>query len=562
MRTFKVPPRFHFQVIAVALVAIIGSVGMHGETPTFRWVQQAGGTGVDYGSGVAMDGAGNTFVFPKFGNNLASLGSLTVSNADYFLAKYDPEGTPLWARPIRFPAYQGNLPLNYRLGCDATGNVYIGGSFRAGPIIFGAVTLTNLNNYSLFLAKYDASGNLAWATNASGQHPATRIRGPAFAVDADGNSYLAGSSFNAPDLGLPDIFIDQVLRIYVAKFNPAGGGVWVRSYQVNTNIYYADSNFTTPIAMAVGPDGGFYLCGHFVQPTFSIGDVTLTNRDASGFSYETFTARFDSDGDVLWARSGGSSSHDEVNGFGVDASGNAYVSGSFVSTDPGSDFHFGDLVLTNRGYFTVKYQPDGTVEWLKQPIDFGNGDGHIRRFAADGAGNSYTFGWFRRSAKVETITLSGPDDHSLSFLTKRDPTGELLWTKAFGGGSDMAYDWVRGSDAFELAVSSEGNMTVVGNFLRPNLPFDGFDLSSVGDHDVFVARLDADPPRLTSFRQGDALVMSWPTIPTGFTLESTTNLPSASAWLTVTNVVTMVGAHNFLTNPISVGSRFYRLRKP
>lgn len=561
MRTFKVPPRFYFQVIVVALVAIIGSVGMHGETPTFRWVQQAGGTGEDYGSGVAMDGAGNTFVFAKFGNNLASLGSLTVSNADYFLAKYDPEGTPLWARPIRFPAYQGNLPLNYRLGCDATGNVYIGGSFWAGPIIFGDVALTNLNKYSLFLAKYDGSGNLAWATNASGHHPATWIRGPAFAVDADGNSYLAGSSLNAPDLGLPDILIDQVLRIYVAKFNPAGGGVWVRSYQVNTNIYYADSNFTTPIAMAVGPDGGFYLCGHFVQPTFSIGGVTLTNRNTNGISYEVFTARFDSDGDLLWARSGGSSTHDEVNGFGVDSAGNAYVS-CFASIDPDSNFHFGDLMLTNRGNFTVKYQPDGTVEWLKQPIDFGSDTGVVLRFAVDGGGNSYTLGWYWNTAKAGPIFLPNPGYLAPSFLVKYDPNGAVLWAKVFPhGGTGSAYDWVRGTEEFDLFATSGGDLAITGNFYGLNSPFDGFTLTSAGQKDVFVARVDADRPRLGLFREGNLVVISWPTNVASYLLETAESL-GTDTWDVVTNQATVVGLQNFVTNAITVDLRFYRLRKP
>ncbi len=196
--------RINWRSISTIIAATICWQVARGHAPPFQWVRQAGGSGRDYGSGLAMDAAGNSFVFAKFGNNQASVGSLSVSNAEYFLAKYDPDGAPLWVRPVGFPAYQENLPLNYRLACDAAGNVYVGGSFRAGPLIFGNVTLTNLSNvyFSLFVAKYDAAGNLAWATNASGHHPDTKIRGPAFAVAAEGNCYLAGNYLGAPDLGL------------------------------------------------------------------------------------------------------------------------------------------------------------------------------------------------------------------------------------------------------------------------------------------------------------------------------------------------------------------------
>ena len=147
------------------LILCLAAAVARADAPTFSWVRKAGGTGTDYGTGLATDVAGNTFVFAKYGSNFASLGSLTVSNSEYFLAKYDPDGTALWVRPIGFPSYSPNLALNYRLGCDAAGNVYLGGSFFGGKIIFGGVNLTNLPNPSLFLAKYDSSGNFAWATN-------------------------------------------------------------------------------------------------------------------------------------------------------------------------------------------------------------------------------------------------------------------------------------------------------------------------------------------------------------------------------------------------------------
>lgn len=57
------------------------------------------------------------------------------------------------------------------------------------------------------------------------------------------------------------------------------------------------------------------------------------------------------------------------------------------------------------------------------------------------------------------------------------------------------------------------------------------------------------------------LFLSWPLSAQDFNLQSSTNLTDTNAWTTLTNAPAIVDLQNAVTNPISAGARFYRLKK-
>lgn len=67
-------------------------------------------------------------------------------------------------------------------------------------------------------------------------------------------------------------------------------------------------------------------------------------------------------------------------------------------------------------------------------------------------------------------------------------------------------------------------------------------------------------PVLTAQPVENGVVIQWPLSADGYTLESADSLESA--WMPVTNTPVIVGFENTITNDVSAGSRFYRLRKP
>ena len=70
----------------------------------------------------------------------------------------------------------------------------------------------------------------------------------------------------------------------------------------------------------------------------TIGTTTLTSKG----SIDAYVAKFDAQGNSLWAKSFGGTSNDYANSVAVDASGNAFVAGDFFS----SSMTIGSTTLT------------------------------------------------------------------------------------------------------------------------------------------------------------------------------------------------------------------------
>src|SRR5438046_778345 len=88
------------------------------------------------------------------------------------------------------------------IGADRARNSYVTGCYKSTNLTFGLNVLTNAGGAEIFLAKYDAAGNVLWAKRAGG---AGDDFGNAVAVDAAGNSFVTGFFFstNVSFGGLP-----------------------------------------------------------------------------------------------------------------------------------------------------------------------------------------------------------------------------------------------------------------------------------------------------------------------------------------------------------------------
>ena len=58
------------------------------------------------------------------------------------------------------------------------------------------------------------------------------------------------------------------------------------------------------------------------------------------------------------------------------------------------------------------------------------------------------------------------------------------------------------------------------------------------------------------------LAVSWPTSADGYGLETARNLSQSAIWNSVTNVPVIVGTQNEITNAVTSGAGYYRLKKP
>ena len=279
------------------------------------WATKAGGTGDDWGYGIAVDTSGNSYVTGGFDTRAtASFDSITLTNkgvCNIFVAKLNSSGNWLWVKNAGVTV--ANRGLDIAVG--ASGNSYITGYFY-GTATFGATTLTSNGYYDIFVAKLDSSGNWLWVKNAGGTY---ENEGRGIAVDASGNSYVTGWFEGSSNFGSTTLTSSGISDIFIAKLDSNGNWLWAKKA--------GGTDYDGGSGIAVDASGNSYVTGDF-EGTATFGATTLTSSGDS----DIFIAKLDSSGNWLWAKKAGGTNYDFGNGIAVDASGNSYVTGDFYGT--------------------------------------------------------------------------------------------------------------------------------------------------------------------------------------------------------------------------------------
>lgn len=182
------------------------------------WALQNTGTAGEYefGNGISLDAAGNVYVCGSFGQT-SSFGTYSVTSAgaaDIFIAKFSPGGTPLWQERAGGTLYDME---GGEIVTDLNGNSYLSGSYNTSATV-GSFTLTSAGANDVFVAKYNSSGAVLWATSAGG--PLTE-HANAITTDNNGNVYLTGY-FDSTAVFAMDTLVNSELTpgehdIFVAK---------------------------------------------------------------------------------------------------------------------------------------------------------------------------------------------------------------------------------------------------------------------------------------------------------------------------------------------------------
>ncbi len=313
------------------------------------WAVQAGGQDFDYGTGIALDGAGNAYLSGYFyGTTTFGTQSLVASggdsDADIFVAKLDPDGNWLWA----VTAGGTDNDAGFRIDVDGSGNAFLVGMFK-NTASFGSQTLTASGDFDAFAAKLDPSGNWLWAAGAGGIHPDS---GYGIALEDSGAVYVTGLFMGTATFGSHTLTAsadDTNTDIFVARLDPSGNWLWAAraggtDHDAGFNIVTDDS-------------GNAWVTGAFSR-TATFGSHSLT---AGGY-FDVFVAKLNPSGNWLWAARAGGTEFDDSYGYGIalDGSDNACVTGYFNGTA-----NFGSHSLITNGYrdiFVARVRNITTVE--------------------------------------------------------------------------------------------------------------------------------------------------------------------------------------------------------
>ncbi|MEO5804693.1 MAG: SBBP repeat-containing protein, partial [Verrucomicrobiota bacterium] len=300
--------------------------------------------------------------------------------------------------------------------------------------------------------------------------------GNAVAVDSVGNSVQAGSFTGTGSFLGTNLVSSGVDDIYLFKLNSNGALLWARRA--------GGSGSDEAYAVTLDSTGNAFVAGRFTG-TAAFGSTNLV----SAGTHDMFLAKYDVDGNFLWARRAGGTNTDYANGVSADANGNVFVTGVFSSAA-----NFGGVTLTNAGnkdIFIAKYDGAGNFLWARRAGSTGTDVGF--NVAADRFGNAYITGWFVFTANFggANFTALGAQD---AFLAKYDSAGNFLWLRQSGGSA--AYDY-----GYSVAVDSAGNPHVSGSF-RSTANFSGSSLTSSGSADIFLAKYSTNGTFLWAQKAG------------------------------------------------------------
>ena len=268
--------------------------------------------------------------------------------------------------------------------------------------------------------------------------------------------------------------------------------------------------------VAVDGAGNVFLAGEFsgtadFNPSPTASDVHSSN---SG-SIDAFLSKFDADGNLLWAKTWGSSRRDVAYGVAVDSLGYSYVVGPFMDTvdfnpDPAiSELHTSNAIsgtIYHNNIYLSKFAPDGAFVWVRTwgpayvtgAAGGAEGymvaiDGNALYVVGDFSGGTTDFNpWGGHDYHTNHPSVSGPTFFD-AFLSKFDLDGNFQWAKTWGG---EGYD-----DGPGVAIDSSGNVYVSGMYASQTINFDPAGGSQGLGHpaqdsgilvDVFLSKFDAD----------------------------------------------------------------------
>jgi len=322
-----------------------------------------------------------------------------------------------WAERI---ASTGSLPPNhgplFGLALDTTDNSYVAGWFD-GTNDFGGVILTNQSagGADLFVARYNGSGTLQWARRAGGTG---FNNGRGIGVDTNGNVYVTGGVFGPASFATFNLPASAYQEFFLAKYNGSGAVQWVEHSVAGYDVLGK--------CLAVDSAGNSYALldlGGVTPLTLGPTNLSLPN----GYGDSDVLVKYDTSGALQWAvLLGNSSGSGQVVGSGVavDAAGNVYAYGSFIS---GLTIGANTLTASGKGLFTAKFGSSGSLVWA---VATAGGSPNPGGVAVD-AESAYISGAY---SAASTISFGGVSlTNGGAFIVKYDNSGTAQWATQAGG---------------------------------------------------------------------------------------------------------------------------------
>ena len=318
--------------------------------PVLSYSTYLGGSGDDFGNGIAVDSSGNAYVtgetastnFPTanplqavFGGGICGTAPNTFPCPDAFMTKLNAAGSALV-----YSTYFGGSDDDegFGIAVDASGNAYVTGT--ASSVNFPTVnpiqaTFGGKNpqvNYiggDAFVTKLNPSGSaLVYSTFLGGVGEDV---GNAIAVDDSGHAYVMGytasNNFPTTSGAFRRVFGGGLTDVFVAKLSSPGSSLEYSTY-LGGSLDDFDGRFNS---LAVDAAGNAYAAGVTNSTNFPTASAFQSTK---GADYDGWICKLNASGSALvYSTYLGGNGFDTVHSIAVDADGNLYATGHTTSAN-------------------------------------------------------------------------------------------------------------------------------------------------------------------------------------------------------------------------------------
>ncbi len=396
-------------------------------------------------------------------------------------------GNLLWAKC----AGETNMAAGYAITTLSDNSTVVTGYFTE-VITFGkdepneTVLFTNYPYKSIFVARYNPNGTLAWAKRLDSEDKDGYSNGITTLSD---NSIVLTGYFEWVSGDPP--YSTYCSDIIIARYNPDGTLAWVK--QVG-GYSYSEGRGITSLS-----DDSIVVTGRFNNSiTFGWGEPNETTLTTYGPSndIDIFIARYNPDGTLAWVKQAGGLSYDFSWNITSLTDNSTVITGSFSDI---ATFGLGEpnetvLVEGDSSSFMACYNPDGTLAWAKLATGY-----YITAHSDDSlvvTGSFEGTRTFGEGEPNETVLVSEGHpvlgDGGDIYIALYNPDGTLEWAKR-AGGPDRWYQ----NDGGHGITTLPDNSTVITGWYSKKVTFGEGEpnetvLFADGTQDLFIARYNPD----------------------------------------------------------------------
>ncbi len=290
-------------------------------------------------------------------------------------------------------------------------------------------------------------------------------------VDNDGNVYASASYFGA-EVTFGSATVQNANSasedIFLVKYNPSGEVIWAKGFGSSGTDRFLHS--------VCDSEGNLVVSGCSNSASLTLGSFTVNVIGG----YDSFIAKIDPDGNVLWVKSFGGGSNDFITVFDLDENDRIFSAGYFYSPS----LTLGSIIVTNTGApdaFLSMLNTDGTVEWAFGITGSMGTSENPYDVAVSKEGQCLLSGSYSSAINIGAFSLThagGAD----AFLTLVDEEGEVQWAQSLQTASYESITDLEFVDeqSFYCTGWFESNTFTIGSQSLVNTGLDG--------SDVFLAR--------------------------------------------------------------------------